>query len=594
MATFKHPSSLNALQQFRQACTILLKTTRASNPAWYQDALDLNFQLHIRLDGASIATFYYDKRQDQWNEGPLLTEQILDDSGRMESFTSEILRLTRATGASSLGVVLHIADEFATTELKPELDNPAAIIELRDLAINDPAAILEDSSILATQASWRVIPYSAAGGESIGTTITITRQHAALLNALRDAGLKANFPVITQALSAPLVAIMNLCQTVDFTTGRPFIAILQYSWFTVLAFFNEHADLRLIRTLQHRGMRRATNLRNALTTTSASLEFVDPDIFVIPLGETVDTALHENLRLAYPTSNVEMVQTPTVPLLPTWCPEPFISAAPAAALNPKIKSHSFTVLRDDKWALQDFLPTPREDVEIFPNKSEMRLLRLTRLARIALFVVTGLVLALFSLGAVELLRKQEWWFDTTQTTAVKTRLTALNTELQKADHWNNLLEDRSKAWVAMEGLSRMFGENSGVLIKTYSHSVKPDNTDSKKASKDKAGILKEWKLTGFASEEALDLLNTLNTREGIAAHFIEIAEVTGNTAFDPRIGNRSISVNIPIRENSSYKPVVVDETNINDTSAYPFSFDLTITQRFESTDPLAINLKKAP
>jgi hypothetical protein len=50
LATFQHPASLNALQQFRQAGAILRETNRASNPAWYQDALELRLQLHTRMN----------------------------------------------------------------------------------------------------------------------------------------------------------------------------------------------------------------------------------------------------------------------------------------------------------------------------------------------------------------------------------------------------------------------------------------------------------------------------------------------------------------------------------------------------------------
>ncbi len=32
----------------------------------------------------------------------------------------------------------------------------------------------------------------------------------------------------------------------------------------------------------------------------------------------------------------------------------------------------------------------------------------------------------------------------------------------------------------------------------------------------------------------------------------------------------------------------------SDESTYPFTFDLTITQRFEATDPLALAVPKAP
>jgi len=33
---------------------------------------------------------------------------------------------------------------------------------------------------------------------------------------------------------------------------------------------------------------------------------------------------------------------------------------------------------------------------------------------------------------------------------------------------------------------------------------------------------------------------------------------------------------------------------MSDESSYPFTFDLTSTQRFEATDPMALNVPKAP
>lgn len=590
MATFQHPASLNPLQQFRQACAILSNTSRASNPAWYQDALELNLQLHIRPDGPGMATHYFDRKENRWTAGPALSMESVEEPEKLASVIAEILRTTRSKNASSLGVILHIADEFATSELKPDFDNPATISELRDAAVNDPASILDDSSTLASQASWRVLPYPAAGGESIGTAVTLSRQHSPLLSALREAGEKENFPIITQALSAPLVAIMGLKHTVVPSADKPFVAILQYPWFTVLAFFNEHADLRLIRTLQHRGVRRATNLRNALTTTNASLELLDPDLFLVPLGESVDTSLESSLRTGFPGSRVEVLQTPTPEGIPSWCPEPCISNNPATSSDSSVSSHTFTILRDEKWAVQDFLPTPREIVEIYPSRSEMRLLRVLRLSRVAVFSITMLFLAYFTLTTLDLVRRREWAFDPASAQAVNARLTKLTSESKKVEQWSNLLQDRSKAWVAMESLSRLFPENRGMLVKTYTHSAKPDNTPGQA----KTGFVKEWKITGHARDEALDYLNTLNTREGISSHFAEIARVTANPAFNPNTGNRSITVNVRTQENSAFKPTPPEETNITDETSYPFTFDLTITQRFEATDPLAIAVSKAP
>lgn len=589
MATFQHPASLNVLQQFAQACSILRNTSRANHPAWYQDSLELDFQLHVRPDGPQISAFYFDRKKSQWTHGPSLTEEILNDPSQLEPILAEILRHARSNGATALGVVLHIADEFATTELKPELDNPAALPELRDTAASDPVSIIEDSSILADQASWRVVPYPASGSEVIGTTITLSRQYASFLETIRQTGEKANFPIITHALSAPLVAIMGLAQTLELTPERPFVSILQYPWFTVLAFFNEHADLRLIRTLQHRGVRRATNFRNALTTTSASLEFVDPDLFILPLGPDVDTTLEANLRVAFTTSRVESVIRNQTNGIPEWCPEPVIAATPPPADQTAI-SHTFSILRDEKWALQNFLPTPKEIIEIYPSRAEMRLLRALRLSRVALVAVTILFLSYFVFGMVDLIRRPEWSFEPKQADMIKTRLAKLNSERQKADHWNNLLEDRSKVWTAMEAFARMFPDHGGMLVKGYSHSAKPDNT----AGQAKVGFVKEWKINGYARDEALEYLNTLNTRDGINAHFSEIARITGNAAFNPTTGNRSISVNVRTLENGGFKPVPPEEASPGDESTYPFTFDLTITQRFEATDPMALNVPKAP
>ncbi len=594
MATFKHPASLNAFQQYVQACSVLRNTTRARNPAWYQEALELNFQLHLRSDGVSVTAFYHDKAKGEWLAGPSLTDESLRDEARVESLAVEAIRQARSAGATSLGVILHVADEFATTELKPEFDNPAALSAIRDSAVNDPASILADASIQADQASWRVMPYPAAGADVIATTITLSRQYESLIAEFRNAGNAENFPVITAALSAPLVAILGLGKTVDRTVGRPFVAILQYPWFTTLAFFNEHADLKLIRTLQHRGLRRPTNFRNALSTTNASLEFVDPDLFLVPLGSNVDATLDADLKVTFYSSRVEVVSLPHCDSFPAWCPEPFIASQVGDGAPGSVTSHSFAIFREEKWPLQDFLPAPKDIREIYPVRSEMKLLSVLRLARVAVFAIAALCLAYFVFDAIAILRKPEWAFDPGQSDISKRRLVMLTQDRAKSEHWSNLLEDRSKAWVNLESLSRMISQNGGMLVKTYNYSTKPDSGLAGKAATTKTGFTKEWKITGFAREEALDYLNALNTNEGISSHFTEIARITGSPSFSTTIGARNLVVNVRTQENAAFKPAVSEEVSDEDSSSYPFSFDMTITQRFEATDPLAITLAKAP
>ena len=98
----------------------------------------------------------------------------------------------------------------------------------------------------------------------------------------------------------------------------------------------------------------------------------------------------------------------------------------------------------------------------------------------------------------------------------------------------------------------------------------------------------------LARDEALSYLNSLNTREGISTRFSEIAKATGNTAYDPAPNTRTIVVNVRTQENNSFKQMPMEDITDSDEATYPFTFNLTITQRFESADPMAISAAKAP
>lgn len=558
-------------------------------PAWYHEGLELDYQLHIRSDGTSVQTFFYNRPKNEWNAGQSLTEMAMTDSGQAAAFATQLIQDVRALKGDSVGVILHIADEFATAELKPELNNPAALPDLRDTSIQNPGEILDDSSVPPDQASWRVIPYPADGSEVIATTATVSRRMAGFLQAMRDVGERQNFPVITHALSAPLVVIMGLPAAIKPAEGKPFVTILQYPWFTTMAFFNPYSDIRLIRTLQHRGLRRPPNFRQALSTTNASLEFVEPDLFVLPLGADVDAQVAEDLRKSFPESKVETVSFPAIAGLPAWIAEPALSVevVPEDRIHP---SQTFGPMRTEKWFLQDFLPRDKEASEVYPSRNEMRLLSALKLARLGVAALAVLGMAWLAFGVFSVIRRPEWAFNESESKAVQQRLVNLTQEQQRFEHWNNLLEDRSKAWVSMEALTRLFPAKSGMLVKSFSDTTRPDTAPGQA----KVGFIKEWIITGMARDEALSYLNTLNTREGISARFSEIAKATGNTAYDPSPNTRTIVVNVKTLENGSFKPMPIEDIVDSDESTYPFTFNLTITQRFESADPLAISAANAP
>jgi hypothetical protein len=595
LVAYQHPSGLNPLQRFRQAGAILRGTSRAVNPAWYQNALDLDYQLHVRVDGSRIDSWLYNRRANTWSAGPVPDEASATDLSLVPAFADQVMAAAKAANASSMAVVLHLADEFATSELKPELDNPGALSELRAQIENDPKGVLDDASVSETENSWRLIPYPAAGSEAIATTLCISRRWAPFLDELRRIGDENNFPIVTRAVSSPLICLLALADLKTDAVTRPIIAILPYPRFTLLAFFNEHGDLRLLRTLQHRGQRRPTNLRHATSTTAAALELADPEIFLFNIGEGADPQLAADVQIVFPATSIREIDWKETRYRAdgnhVHFPEPLVTVGLATATEtPIANAHTFTVFRTDGWATQDFLPMAREAGELYPNRGEMKLLRVAKHARLGFAAVALLSLGWFAVGMIGMVRQPEWAFNAESAQAGKQRLAMVSAERTRIDHWDNLLADRSKAWASMELLTVLFPENGGFLVKNFTHSVRTVTTPGQAM----AGFVKEWKITGLAREEALERLSILNTRDGISAVFNEVADATGNDAFRTTLGNRTLVVNVRTLENSGYKPGPVEELSILDEGTYPFSYDLTITQRFESSDPMALKASAAP
>jgi len=590
LTTLKHPASLDALKKYRQASALLQKTSRATHLAWYKEALALDFQYHIIVDGVSVQAFLYDRANQSWSAGLPVSEDVFLDSEKTLEVGHSLIKQVRDLKGRELGVVIHVADEFATAEIKPKLNNADAINDLREKIYDDPREVLEDSSSSPDQASWRVMPYLASGSPMVATTIRVSQRLESFVTTLRNLGNEENFPVVTHAVSAPLVAIMGLPLVVNTSTKKPFVAVLQYPWFTAMAFFNEHSDLRLIRSLQHRGQRCPANFWSSLATTIASLEFINPNIYLLPLGDQVDTKVSEDLRRNLPHSHIETASFPEVPPLPVWAPEPALSVADTAEQSDETVSQTFGAMRAERWFLQDFLAQSAYDQALFPSYNEIRLLRFFKIIKRVAYSAVLLLILWMALDVYGLTRKPEWEFQKNDAVVVQQKMLKLGAEKARLNHWNILLDDRAKAWSSMEMIARLFPEKSGFMLRNFNLVVRPEIAPKQL----KAGFIKEWKITGLVRAESMDKINKINTREGITAKFAEISKLTGDASFDPTPATRSLIVNLKIVENPKFVAMAVENVQASDPSSYAYTFDLTIIQRFEATDKLAIPKVKAP
>ena len=53
----------------------------------------------------------------------------------------------------------------------------------------------------------------------------------------------------------------------------------------------------------------------------------------------------------------------------------------------------------------------------------------------------------------------------------------------------------------MEAVARLFPAKSGILLKTFNHTVRPDSAPGQA----KVGFVKDWTITGLVRDEALGL-----------------------------------------------------------------------------------------
>jgi hypothetical protein len=586
VVSYQHPEGLNPWRRFRQAARIFLTTSRASNAGWYQSALESDFQVHLRTDGNRFDCLIYDRRSGEWQQGPPFTGEILTDEAATAEFSLRLLDLAVEAGAKAMGVVFHHAEDFATAELRKELDLKENLATIREEIEKDPKLVIADNSVSSEDNSWRVLPY--AGPAESAAAIGVSRRWSPFLAALRNAGASRNFPVVTQALSGPLIALLSLAEFKRSDLDRPFVAILPYPRFTLVGFFDSLGNLLLLRSVQHRGQRGPVNLRQVLASTAAALEMTGPDIDFIPTDAAAEQQILEDLGL------VSQDEIPGVYRYP--------NAAPASGLlvplefrvattldsvvgTPLGESRTFSSFRSDGWAAQDFLPPSPADREVFPTRTEMRLLRASRLLRTALFLIASCGLLYFSKEIVQMVGKPEWSYKPQDGLNLKQQATLLGQQKGQLEFWDNLLGDRSRAWSAAEVLPRLAKNPADMLIKGFYYSAAPTT----RSGQAKQGFAKEWKISGFIRRQELEKLN----QEDISAIFNEIAHDTGSESFRTDIPTRSLMVNVKTQENPSFKKPVGLAGDPAE-AAFPFLFDLTITQRFETADPEAFNTAKAP
>ena len=245
---------------------------------------------------------------------------------------------------------------------------------------------------------------------------------------------------------------------------------------------------------------------------------------------------------------------------------------------PLAENETFSALRDEAWYIQDFLSADQNEIDMYPDRADMKILKFGR--RIKKMVAVLFMGIVFYAGyTVSTKVKSAVWSH--QPTDDKAEKNVLTNELKTYEHWNNLLMDRSKAWVCLELVARMIPVDGSVILKTVKHDVQP----KKESNSAKSGFSKEWVITGFASELGIEHLEKHCTSDGINKLFLDVALSTENAAYLPEAGHRDITVSLVPRFNPSFNRF----NSQNAGSSFERVFTLTISQNVTADDEMALS-----
>ena len=299
-----------------------------------------------------------------------------------------------------------------------------------------------------------------------------------------------------------------------------------------MAFFNSHGNLMVLRYMPHaNGAVIPANIGPAIQSTATAFEMEKPDIFLVSMvgNDLVSfSSLLQQSMLGASVLTVDPDQLLHAHGLPSGCPLECIAITQDidTEVYPLAENETFSALRDEAWYIQDFLSADQDEIDMYPDRADMKILkfgrRIKKSCAFYLWAFCSTLDILFpprSRVMSGVINHQD----------DKAETKCLTNELKRYEHWNNLLMDRSKAWVCLELVARMIPTDGSVILKTVKH----DCSTKKESNSSQSGFSKEWVITGFASELGIEHLEKHCTSDGINKLFLDVALSTENAAYLP-------------------------------------------------------------
>jgi hypothetical protein len=619
MLNIVDPGELKPAEIYSQARTVASKTSRSRHVDWYRTPEELNCQWHLWFDGGrEIVSATFSRSENRWRTGPELPLSKLTTGEGVKELLGEFFSTKFFDSKpKSLGVILHVADEFGLSEVVDLGEGSAEGGDdfglLRYNLIDEPLEVLADRDVSPDTTSWRLLPFwGALPGQSRCAAVALSRARESFLKTLMDCGEDLRMPIRVAVASAPVEALAGLpLARPDLTGGC--LVVMPYFKLTVVFALSAGGELRVARSLSHRGGGMVpAGFGDILWNMAVGAELAGgehggkPKILLVSANKKALQAAAEDLemfslsRQSLECESLDLTSLPALNEVPGHLLE-FLSYDPAAlekaraGVGPLPASETFGSLWQG-WAHQNYMDIARLDA-LYPTRSDLNLLRLSR------GLLTLLVLALIATGGygtwslMAAMKHPSWHLTPDEVQQAKARNTLLLNEQKQIHLVEKLMLPRSRGWMAMEFLMQIFPEDSGVRVDSYNY-VLDTARAARAASRGKApepefcGLSRSWQIKGLVKPKAMELLSGINSQRGVSAFFEKLAEVTGDESYRPN-QDRSLTVTLTQGRNSRYDPQAgADDLARDPVMAYPFNFEITISQTLSDKDPWALPLAK--
>jgi hypothetical protein len=565
--------------------------------------LDQTIRWHLFYDGKGVISAVAEGKGAAltWSEGPALEAGELGQPDRLRALAKELSHRLKLSvrDQTSLGVVLHLADDLDVGIVQEAYENPELFEQARALVRETPAEVVTDLSTDQDPAiQWRYYPL-LSGQRSI-----VLRHRTEFFDALQ--ALSA-LDIKVAIHSAPMEMLaIYLKLYAEAIEEKPHCLVFFYDRFTMVIPANQ--GVLDIKVLPHRQQDVPPAFGDDLFSLLERFGLVNSCVLLlIPCGTQEPTRLFRELDnytrrnqknadgIEIQIPDKEMVWHTLDEYAPGHVKEEIIHRPEFLTEYNERQGKEFPVSLGIKSDAQRFGILSRET--FWPDDQKSRDQRLPRsLAMMITALRVGRILgalcllgliANFALSMVSASRAAPLSGSPEMISNKQAELVNLQQTRQYLTLWENILAPRSQAWSEMDFFLALLPEGREVICEHLKYAIKQAASSPGAVSEsNSAGFFREWSVEGSCSEKGRAHLERLREGSTISTIFTSTATRLDDPSF--AVSDKRI-VQVELREEAN--PQVSAESN---PGVLAYAFHLVVTQGFPVGDSLAIPVLPKP